>query len=391
MKIGVACDFNPYEFKDYFSGGEVPDTHDTPSSTQALVKSFLDDGHTVYVFALNPTNERIELLSDRLKVFLIPYRLMPRTNVFQIYKIKQLRNTIRKELKNIDVLHAHWTYEYAYATKVFAKEIPVFCTVRDWCPFIMSLPMPLFGKIVWRFIKYRMFRSVMTDGNIHLIANSHYTRSCIKNEYPNIDVPIIPNSIKKDLILSERKVKAKNVTIVTIANGITSPRKNVYNLLKAFKMLHAQHDEAELLLLGKCETDNPVYLRWQQEGLLDGVKTLGKKSHEEMVEVLDTATIMVHPSLEETFGNTLIEAMARRIPVIGGEKSGAVPAVLGNGRYGLCCDVTNPTEIFNSINYLLDDENANKIIEAATIYLKSTFASEVVCRSHIELYSKYLS
>lgn len=391
MRIGIAGPFNPYEFRNLFSTDEIPNINQNASAVQALVMSFLDEGHHVIVFTINPVNKSQVLRSENLIVYLIPYRLIPRTSIFQFYFVYNLRKCIRKNLKDIDVLHSQWTYEYAFAAKAFSKEVPVFCTVRDWCPIIMNLPMTLLGKFGWRVIKYNMFRKVMSTSDIHFIANSSYTYSRIESEYPEKEVTIIPNSIKKEYILTKEISPLQDVVIISIANGITNPRKNIISLLKAFRLLRNTYEDATLFIVGKTSKDDPIYKQWKEDSLLNRVIMTGPLSHDEVISYLDQSSIMVHPSLEETFGNTLLEAMARRVPVIGGKDSGAVPTVLGNGKYGICCDVTSPEEIVNAIIFLLDKKNAEQKVNAATGYLLDKYASDVVCIKHIELYMNYLA
>ena len=390
MRIGIVGPINPAEFKEYFSDPNVPEMHLNASSVQALIKSFLDAGHVVYVFTINEVNVYQEFISEKLKVFAVPFRLVPRTRIFQVYQVLQLRKVIKKHLSEINVIHAQWTYEYAYAAMAFAKVKPVFCTVRDWCPYIMSVMSKSFlGVLGWK-IKYFMFRRIMSNKDVLLIANSNYTYSRIKSSYPTREAVIIPNSIRKDYILTHKVNYSKKIKLISIANGIFDPRKNIVTLLKSFMALRQRYPDAVLTIVGKYDADYPVYLQWKAEGLLEGVVTTGQLNHKEVIDELDQSTILIHPSLEETFGNILLEAMARRIPVIGGVDSGAVPMVLGGGKYGLCCDITSPNKILEAVVELLDEKKYNTIINEATSHLLSSYASDVVCEMHINTYSRYV-
>lgn len=389
MRIGIVSPFNPGEFRDLFSGVETPIIHETANAVHALVKSFIEAGHTVTVFSMSIANRHEEFLSEKLKVYLVPYRAMPCTSIFQVYFIKKLRDIIKEHLDEIDVLHAQWTYQYAYAAMKFAKQKPTFCTVRDWCPYIITT-LTGWSKFCWQHINYPMFRKVMGCEEMYFIANSPYTYSWIKSDYPAKEVVVIPNSVKKELILKTRTNEPKDILITTIANGVDDPRKNVTTLLRAFKKLRNDKPCATLYLVGRKDDSYPIYKQWQEEGLLDGVTITGACSHNEVINYLDCSTMMVHPSLEETFGNTLIEAMARCVPVIGGDNSGAVPYVLGKGQYGICCDVSDADEIYKSICYLLAPKNSKQLVENATCHLLNTYASDVVCNCHVEYYERIM-
>lgn len=391
MRIGLVGPVNPAEFKSYFPNNDVPEMNPNASAVQALVKSYLDAGHTVSVFTKNANNIYQEFTSEQLKIYTVPNKWIPKASIFRINIIRQLRKAIRTHLDELDVLHSQWTYEYAFASKAFAKRMPVFCTVRDWCPYIMKTFCRTFSESFRWHINYFLFRQVMADNGIHLIANSHCTYQRIKAAYPDKEVNIIPNSVKKEYILTQREKTPDTIRLITIANGIFDPKKNIVSLLRAFKILRKDYPEAVLTIIGNNNDPLLDYLRWKEEGLLNGVVITGQLSHDDVISQIDDSTMLVHPSLEETFGNIFLEAMARRVPVIGGSDSGAVPLVLGNGKYGICCDVTNPEEIVKAILLLFDESRTKELVNEATDQLRSTYASDVVCENHVKLFKSYVN
>ena len=70
--------------------------------------------------------------------------------------------------------------------------------------------------------------------------------------------------------------------------------------------------------------------------------------------------LLAHPSREESFGMTLIEAMSQRVPVIGGARAGAVPWVLGGGRAGLLTDAEDPRALARAMEAVLTQETLRK-------------------------------
>ena len=101
------------------------------------------------------------------------------------------------------------------------------------------------------------------------------------------------------------------------------------------------------------------------------------------------ATIFVHPSLEESFGLVLVEAINAGLPVVAGENSGAVPWVLANGEAGILVDVKRPEAIARGIAQLLDDENATRaIVGRAQEHVAKNFSSEAVCEAYLASYDR---
>lgn len=80
--------------------------------------------------------------------------------------------------------------------------------------------------------------------------------------------------------------------------------------------------------------------------------------------------------------------MSRCIPVVGGEKSGAVPDLLGHGEYGILCDVTNPQDILNALYKTDDILFSGQLTDKATLYIKENYQSDRIASRHIEYYKK---
>lgn len=396
MKIGIVAPFNPMSIADCLDENNIPSINTSATAVNTLVSEFLLQGHHVVIFTLTTQlpQKYCVLKGKGVSVHLVPSGLAPR--VFgvrqfvlgQFYLPARLKNTIRKEINNIDVLHAHWTYEYAKAASKLSDLIPVFDTVRDWCPYQLSI-MKGKKKIDW-FLKYLTFKEVMNNSNITFIANSCYTQQMIIRAFPKKIVPIIHNPIDKKWILSHKKCEVKH-KIVSIASGLCSPRKNIGKLLEAFAKYRELHPEAQLHLVGNYDQTSENYKEWKLKGWFDGVFFHGSMAHEQLAALLDEMTFMVHPSWEETFGNILLEAMSRGVPCIGGEDSGAVPDVLGHGKYGLICDIRNAQSILEAMEKMGDIETYTTIQNQATTMLKETYSSDVIVRRHIEIFEKAIA
>jgi len=104
--------------------------------------------------------------------------------------------------------------------------------------------------------------------------------------------------------------------------GGTEKRKNLGAVLDAF----ASIDGFELRVVG-ANTASPVHDSKREQS---GVRWLGHVSEEELVELYRHATALVFPSRYEGFGLPILEAMARRTPVIASNAS-SIPEVARGG------------------------------------------------------------
>jgi glycosyltransferase involved in cell wall biosynthesis len=100
--------------------------------------------------------------------------------------------------------------------------------------------------------------------------------------------------------------------------GGTEKRKNLTAVLEAFKTIEG----FELRVVG-ANTVSPVHDARRDQS---GVKWLGHVSEHELVELYRHATALVFPSRYEGFGLPVLEAMARRTPVIAANRS-SIPEV----------------------------------------------------------------
>lgn len=352
-------------------------------AVDALIHQFLRMGHQVVVFTLDKGLENDLILSgENLKIYVGKYRSRARWRGLTFFhaEIHSLKSFIRKENGRLDVLHAHWSYEFAIAA--LAAKCPVFCTFRDIAEKIYRLT-----PNAYRFIRLLMNRYVVSRRRINFIANSPYTRRLLVKCHPTLRiVATIPNPCGLSHLdtLTRHRQEAGNPIIVSISNGL-APWKNIHRLLESFKLVRQEEPDAELHLIGGCFEPSKCGAEFKA----DGVVLCGAIAHPDLPEKFATATLMVHPSLEESFGNTLIEAMACGLPVIGGDKSGAVPYVLDEGKAGVLCDVMDVHAIAASILGLLKDKRRRDLLrEAGFARVKSVFSAEAIAKETLTIYNR---
>lgn len=404
MKIALLSPFNPYSITEYLSDESskaVEKINTSATSINALVLSLLllDVELVIYTLDNNSYEDKI-LFGNKLKVYIIGVKsrfILP--TYFPILPIisNRIVNYLRKDIENIDIIHSHWTYEYAIAGLKFSDKRPVVCTVRDWAPTIyenLSISpfyLYFFKKLFWLQKKYYQ-RKVILDNSITLVSNSLFTKLKICTLNSTSIIHLIYNSISQSDILIQRKTYPTNCIFVSVAVNVDDKNKNIDNLIKAFNIFNSKYPDSRLIIVGKIHFNRKLYMHWSNLNLLRNVEFHGFLDRDSIFKLLDNSSCMVHPSYEETFGNVLLEAMARRLPIIAGKHSGAVPFVLKNGQCGCLCDIKNPLEISKSMFKIIEDiEYTNSIVNAATEVLLNDYSSEIVADKHIELYQKLLS
>ncbi|MDO4975505.1 MAG: glycosyltransferase family 4 protein, partial [Alphaproteobacteria bacterium] len=315
MKIGIVAPIDAKSYLAYFQAEsdrkilcDYSFDYTVPAVT-TLTQSLLKRGHTVLIFTTSI--RAFELKTKKLEIYSVKAARTPLKYIIDGFS---LYREINRHLSGVDVLHAHWTYEFAMGASFFSKKIPVLCTVRDWAPYIWTV-ISLREKIYWA-SKVLINKYIQSKKEITFIGNSEYTQNLLKDKLKrNID--FIPNPISNAFILETERLNVNNNVVVLCisSSSISDKRKNVPSLLKAFQLFKMHNNGAKLVLVGDFSEKDPAMKPYRESGLLEDVEIRGKVAHDRLKEVIDEASFLVAPSIEETFGNTLIESMARKLPV----------------------------------------------------------------------------
>lgn len=368
MHIAIVSVFDvsllePFVFPEHRERIKELDSNFTPA-VSALVLELLRKGENIIVFTQDVKASRVEVFhGEKVTVYVAPripaYKKLLTCGSATASAIKGL---FRLHNGPIDVVSAHWTRDYAIAAGYFIGKVPVFVTVRDIMPNILARVTS--NKLRWRYI-WMQNEYVMRKKGYRFIANSEYTAHEVKRHWGH-DVPVVPNSVAMpDAVPAASNDRLKGMTVTSISQGdFTNRWKNIPVLLEAFSIFRKSHPEAKLNLVGPYFiAENPLVAGYRESGLMEGVRLTGRRTPAEVGEILSQSTMMLHPSLEETFGNTLIEALSCSTPVIGGINSGAVPWVLEQGRLGYLCDATSPEDMAAAMLHVV--ENYEEAVEKA--------------------------
>lgn len=118
----------------------------------------------------------------------------------------------------------------------------------------------------------------------------------------------------------------------------------------------------------------------------------GSLPHKATMQLMTTMDVLLHPSVEESFGLTVAEAMSMGIPVICGRSTGALAWMTDYGNAGILTDVTSPDEIVLALNSLHSDNNRYQDISIKGRRLaKQRFSSSAISDQYIATYKSILS
>jgi glycosyltransferase involved in cell wall biosynthesis len=169
--------------------------------------------------------------------------------------------------------------------------------------------------------------------------------------------------------------------------GRVSPEKGVHILLDAFRLIAQKFSNATLTIVGPewiAPRDHIVNLSLDRElaasldkfyeggyqhRLLGGmnrylaehVRFVGPVSHDDIANYYAASDVYVNASFYESFGMSIIEAMAAGVPVVATDV-GAVPELIRDRITGLLVKPNNAVEMAEAVCSLLMNSNFRKTI-----------------------------
>jgi L-malate glycosyltransferase len=315
--------------------------------TAHLALQLLEMGHQVHVVTLDPSTEvPYRLSGTSLEVSVQPMRSRARDRALDAFRSERRLLVGSLRAASPDIVHAHWTYEFAIAAE--RSGLPTLVTVHDWAPAILAQ-----YRDAYRALRLGMqIRAVI--GARNLTAISPYIRDLVRARYRKPCL-LIPNGLPDDYFDVARP-GAHDVVRFGCLVTHDDPRKNLRTLLEAFALLRRGSEVPVVLSVagGGCAPGDRLQTWAGDRGLEMDVEFRGPIPVSDVPSYLAGLDVFVHPAREESFGMTILEAMAVGTPVVGGRRSGAVPWLLEEGRSGVLTDVDSAPQLAAAMASLLD-------------------------------------
>ena len=247
--------------------------------------------------------------------------------------------------------------------KLAYPKIPYVLTLQDGdpIPYIKRRAIPL----------YPLFKRIFTKAD-YIQTISKYLADWAKDMGAKCPISVVPNAVNVELFSKKpneadaqelkRKLGKKDGDIFLVTTSRLVVKNAVGDVISALQYLPAN---VKFMILGQGYQEADLKSQVSNLKIEDRVKFLGFVPHEEMPPYLHISDIFIRPALSEGLGNSFLEAMAARIPVIA-TPVGGIPDFLIDGETGLFCEVGNPRSIAQKVEKLLKDaESRSYIVDRA--------------------------
>ena len=400
MHIGIVGPIATADISHLIEGGVsgLPIGYHGAPLLATLISELLQRGHRVSAFTLSadiPLSQSEPVIVQG-KNFSLSYSPMRprawRPNGLRLGRILDLyayeRAHMQRAIEKVapDVVHAHWTYEFALAA--LQTGLPHVVTCHD-SPYAVagfySKEKPT--RSLYRWLRVLMARKVFSQATC-LTAVSSYMKNEVQGMTP-VPIVLVPNPVDGlALALGKDRLASLSPCIAMVCNG-WQVLKNPQPALKAFARVRNYHPSAELHMYGNDFGPGEQAEIWCiAMGMQEGMFFHGAIPHKQLLEELSKVDVLLHSSLEESFGLSIAEAMAMGLPVVAGESSGAVPWVVGEG--GILCDVRQELEICQAIKNVLVPENYARHSKAARARVELMFTVNKIASAYLDAYKNAL-
>jgi L-malate glycosyltransferase len=282
--------------------------------------------------------------------------------LFSIFATFKLIKMVKKY--DIDLIHAHYILPPGLISVIVGKILKKKTAITIHGSDIMILASNPILRYIIRFI-------LKNSDDIFVVSNA------LKYEVLKLGITQIKNKItvtwnivdvdkfrpgKKSNFKREIGINSEKPVILFVGNLV--PQKGVEYLIKSKKFLKT---DAEIVIVG----NGPLYPKLKGMVEYEGIKGVTfTGARNDIYNVMPAADVVVLPSISESFGIVLLEAMASGKPVVGTDVGG-IPEVI-NENFGIIVKPRKPMELAEAINKILLDNQLKKKMgyEARKIAMK---------------------
>ena len=345
----------------------LPDGYVGAPFLATLIEALLARGHTISAITTSVGmplrrdaarwwhGDRFHLACCPMRPRAWPFNGLRPGRIVDLYAFERAGLLQAIRASGADLVHAHWAGEFALAA--LRSGLPHLITCHD-VPAQVARLQRGWRQAAYRWLRAGMAWQVMRQARRVSTVSPHM----VAQLKPQCQVPValVPNPLPP-WVFEHRPDRVPGRQRVLMVNQGFGPLKNVQAAWRAFAATRATHAQAELVMLGHDFEPGGVAEAWckaqaHRASDLAGLRFIGPVSHREAIAWMARSDVLLHPSLQESFGMVVAEALAVGLPVVAGRDSGAVPWVMGQtGEHGGLVDVTQPQAMAEALGGLLDN------------------------------------
>lgn len=301
-----------------------------------------------------------------------------------IYNRLQWFNNCKKLFENYvekfgypDLIHIH--------SIITAGQFAVYAKKKYNIPFVVTEHSSGFDRNLYSKRELMSFKAEVNESSHNFAVSKSLAEVLAKSIGGTWDV--LPNWVNDNFINQDNNFTKKGEKIIFFSLSSLNPLKGLNILIDAFDDLAKEYQNVELLIGGNGVEYHNLSDQIKKLRLEDKIVLLGKLDRDTAIEKYKSSTFYVSPSLIETFGIVVIEALAMGLPVLATDSGG--PQSILNNDVGIIVKKNSREELYKGMKYLIENEDKfdrEKIVK----YCVEHFSREKVSNDLINVYKKIL-
>lgn len=255
-------------------------------------------------------------------------------------------NRLYEEIKKReipDVIYAH------YLTNIYSAAI-----IKQ------HYNIPVVGIEHWSMLNRKLLPSyVSIMGNIgyriadKLIAVSDSLKCNIYNHF-GVNSIVIHNMIGEEFtnrqIVDRKKIVSGKLNIIALGSLFYGKGYDI--LISAFAKTGLSKFGCKITIVGEGGQRTKLQAQIDGLGLERSIRLVGQKNKHEIIEIMDSCNLFIHPSRGENFSVAILEGLASGLPVIATLCGGAAQCI--NENNGLLVEVGDIDQLEKAIKYMYE-------------------------------------
>jgi glycosyltransferase involved in cell wall biosynthesis len=350
------------------------------SHTQKWALALAKQGIKVGLFSFNPTTTNWYNKQENIELLFQPTSKKNASSIFTKLNYLTYISKLKKAIKQFapDILHAHYATSYGLVGRL-----------SGFHPFVISA----WGTDVMKFPEQGGFNKKLLVNNFKKADLICATSNTIK-EYINkvIDKPvqIIPFGVDCEEFVP-LKQSNKNELVIGCIKSL-EPIYRIEMLINSFKNVldKCTDKNLRLLIVGGGSLEKQLKDLCKQLNIEKQVTFTGKVAHNEVIKYYQQMDVFCNLSEYESFGVSIIEAMACELPVIATETGGAKDIIVSS-ELGMLVAVNSLDGATKAILQLVnDDELRNSIGKKSRAHIVEKYNWNTNVAEMISEYKKLL-
>lgn len=248
-------------------------------------------------------------------------------------------------------LYSNGLCRFPYILSLRGSDVPGYDPTAPWLQILHGLLKPI-TRLIWK-----------RAGTV--VALSEGLREFAHRTAPGVPIMVIPNGIDVEAFRpagNGHSGPARLLKIITVARLIE--RKGLDLLLEAVSRF--SNPEIHLSIVGTGQEESNLKNLASQLKLTGMVEFHGYRSQPDLEKLYNEADLFVLPSMAESFGMVILEAMACGLPVVA-TNVGGIPEIIGQNENGILVDPGRVESLVEGIRILVSDPGMRARLSANNV------------------------